>query len=483
MSLFRPQRWHRALLLFTILFILSVITQFGIGWYQRGTPARKFLRQWAQEISDELKYTKQWDLTHLRRADLSVGSYCILDRNGLSIDIKGFKEFAPAMELRASLNELPPGLRTVTVPETGETWRLFVKQLTGGTIILGASPPEEITNIDKRLMESAKRFGSSLDTALRVSPSEIDINVGYAVVDINHIVRFAIGGIPLRIIPTKTFPSNKISDIHAGDGNTYAVFSLPFPGNSAQTAGTIFTFRMLPPQPWFILQTWIINCVSSAVLAFLGTLIGIPYIGEKFDPRSLLNHALQNGESQMIEFKEALRWDRWQGTQQSMDDSKKKSPEMRGIAEGTAVKTMAAFLNDQSGGTLLIGIADDRGIVGLDRDHESLVKPGEPRGDRYKDRDRFQLHFRQLLAAKIDRDICNLYIETAIVEVDGKDVCVVHARASAIPIFLSEGKAKYLYVRDGASSVQLDAKQTVEYVEHRWPKALWRRVWNNLHNL
>jgi hypothetical protein len=471
MSPFGTQRWHRALLLFTALFILSVITQFGIGWYQRDATARRDLSEWAENISHELKYSERWDLTHLRQSDVTAGSYLVLDSNGLNIEIGGF---VPAMEFRVSLDELPPGLRTVTVPETGETWRLFVKQFTGGTIILGVSSPEDVTNIDKRLEDNMKLFGSSFETALQLNVSDTYRNLEYAVVDINHLLRFAIGGIPLRIVPMKIFPFNKVSEIHAGDGNTYGVFSLPFPGNSARTVGTILTFNMVPPQPWFILQTWIVNCLSSAVLAFLGTLIGIPYIGEKFDPRKLLNHALQNGESQTIEFKEALRWDQWQRTQQLIDESKKK--ETRTSGEGVAVKTITAFLNNQSGGTLLIGIADDKRIVGLDRDYESLVK----RGDRYKDRDRFQLHLRQLLAAKIDRDISNLYIETAIVEVDGKDVCVAHARASAVPIYLYEGNATHLYVRDGASSVQLDAKQTVEYVEHRWPKSFWRRVWNNL---
>jgi hypothetical protein len=480
MSPFWLHRWHRALLLFTALFILAVITQFGIGWYQRGASARSRLSQWAEEISKHLAYLERWNLTRFRQADLSARSYCLLDSNGLSIDIQGF---GPAMELRVSLDEQPPGLRTVTVPETGETWRLFVKQLSDGILILGVSPPEDITDVDKRLEENAKRFGSSLETALRLSTSEVDRNLEYTIVDRNQRLRFALGGIPLRIVPSKSFPFNKVTEVHAEDGHTYGVLSLPYRGSSARTVGTIFTFEKLPPQPWFIFRTWIVNCLFSAVLAFFGTLIGIPYIGEKFDPRGLLRDALHIGESPTVEFKQALRWDTWQGPQPLADESKKKPSEIRGIAEGIAVKTMVAFLNHRAGGTLLIGIADDKCVVGLERDYESLVKAGEPRGDRDKDRDRFQLHLRNLLAAKIGRDVSNLYVQTAIVEAGGKDVCVVYARPAAVPVYLSDGKAKAFYIRDGASTKALDVEEVVAYIEQRWPKALWRRVWNTLHIL
>jgi hypothetical protein len=71
----------------------------------------------------------------------------LIDNNGLSIEIEGFDEgFGPAMKPRVSLEQQLPGLQTVTVLETGETWRLCVKKLINGIIILGISPPEDITN-------------------------------------------------------------------------------------------------------------------------------------------------------------------------------------------------------------------------------------------------------------------------------------------------------------------------------------------------
>lgn len=279
--------------------------------------------------------------------------------------------------------------------------------------------------------------------------------------------------LPLKSIQSQKVRFDKVDEYRGEDGLTYGVFSLVF-HDSLTTGGMISVFEKLDPQPWFVMRHWVVNCLTSALLAFVGTLIGIPYMGEKFDPLRLLRDGLREGESARVEFKESLRWDLWHGVQQPPEESKKK------LAEGIAVKTVAALLNNRVGGTLFIGIADDRRMVGLDRDYESLVKAGEPPGGREKDRDRFQLHFRNLLAARIDRDVSNLYIETSIIEEDGKDVCVVHARPAAMPVYVPDGKAKAFYVRDGASTVQLDVEQAVTYVEKRWPKALWRRGRNAL---
>jgi predicted HTH transcriptional regulator len=141
-----------------------------------------------------------------------------------------------------------------------------------------------------------------------------------------------------------------------------------------------------------------------------------------------------------------------------------------------AVKTVAGFLNSRLGGTLFIGIADDKKIVGLDRDYESLVKLGENRGGQDKDRDRFQLHLRNLLAAKIGREVSNLCVETAILSPDGKDVCVVAASPSPMPVYVADAKGKTFYLRGGAATVGLDVEEAIAYGQERWPRPLWARV-------
>jgi Putative DNA-binding domain len=77
---------------------------------------------------------------------------------------------------------------------------------------------------------------------------------------------------------------------------------------------------------------------------------------------------LQQGESNTVEFKSTARW--------NLKDGKKDR-----TMEEVILKTIAAFLNTQ-GGILLIGVADDSSIVGLDLDYQTLKK---------KDRDGFEL--------------------------------------------------------------------------------------------
>ena len=63
--------------------------------------------------------------------------------------------------------------------------------------------------------------------------------------------------------------------------------------------------------------------------------------------------------------------------------------------EGSSLKTIAAFLNSREGGTLLIGVADDGTVYGLDSDYASLHKNGKD------DRDLFQLHLANLVSSSM----------------------------------------------------------------------------------
>ena len=63
--------------------------------------------------------------------------------------------------------------------------------------------------------------------------------------------------------------------------------------------------------------------------------------------------------------------------------------------ETATLKTIAAFLNSRDGGTLLIGVADDGTVHGLDSDYATLHKPGKD------DRDQFQQHLANIISASM----------------------------------------------------------------------------------
>jgi hypothetical protein len=471
MTILRSRRFRRAALLFAALFVFGVVTQLGVGWYQRRAAARADLRATVDDVRQELGYENHWELTRLRQSDLG-GRYYIVDASGLIIDVEGF---AADLTFRADVTNLQPGIHSVTVPLTNETWRLLVAPVKGGRVALGVSPPEDITGVDGRLQENAKRFGESLERATRVTPSDIDRNLYYAVLDDRGSVRFAIGGIPLRLVEYPKSPIDEVEEVAGRSTLAYAILSVPFVSASGKTVGTITALDELAPQPWFSFSAWLVNISSSLALAFVGTLIGVRYIPYEFRPEELLIEALQKGESPTVEFKESIRWDRWKAPAGRPDDSGKPA-EQKGVAEAIAVKTVAGFLNSRQGGTLLIGVTDDRKVVGLDRDYHSLAKPGEGPVGPDKQRDRFQLHLRNLLAAKIGQDVSNLCIGVSIVPRDGKDVCLVHAGCSPTPVYIGGPKAKAFYLRVGASTVELDVEETVAYCRERWPASLLARV-------
>jgi schlafen family protein len=403
---------------------------------------------------------------HRDSASRSFGRYYIVDRSGVVIDVQGF---IADLAFRADLTKLHAGARTETEPITNETWRLLVTPVAGGLAVLGVLAPEDVTRVDERLQDNAKRFGKSLEEAAGISPSDIDRNLDYALLDDDGRIRFVLGGIPLKLLGYPKVPLGETTEIRAHNGGTYGCLSVPFADASGQSVGTVTVLEELSPPPWFSLRAWLTNLAPSLVLAMVGTVIGTRFIPEKFSPDDRLREALERGESPTVEFKEALRWDSWPSAPPAISAAK-------AMAEAIAVKTVAGFLNSRLGGTLFVGIADDKRIVGLDRDYESLVRPGQVRGSQDKDRDRFQVHLHNVLGAKIGRDICNLCVETAIIAPDGKDVCVVGVSPSPTPVYLADRKGKVFYLREGASTVELDVEQAVKYSGERWPGPLVVRV-------
>jgi type I restriction enzyme R subunit len=92
-----------------------------------------------------------------------------------------------------------------------------------------------------------------------------------------------------------------------------------------------------------------------------------------------------------------------------------------------SLKTIAAFLNSREGGTLLIGVADDGSVFGLDSDYATLRKPGK------YDRDLFGLHLNQALINAVGMAAA-ANVGQEILEVGGKDLCRVHVKPSSFPV-------------------------------------------------
>ena len=148
-----------------------------------------------------------------------------------------------------------------------------------------------------------------------------------------------------------------------------------------------------------------------------------------------------------LEFKSTLHWN----LREDRKDGK-------GVTH-TALKSIAAFLNTE-GGDLLLGVADDGGVVGIER-------------DQFEDDDKFMLHLTQAVRNGLGSR-SGTCIDPNVQAVDGKSVCVVSCRRSPEPAFLKwKGVAVEeggdFFVRSGPGTVKLTPEDTNEYIRTRFP--------------
>jgi predicted HTH transcriptional regulator len=155
---------------------------------------------------------------------------------------------------------------------------------------------------------------------------------------------------------------------------------------------------------------------------------------------------IKRGESKTLEFKSTLRW--------SLKDDRQDD---KGVTHAV-LKTIAAFLNTE-GGDLLLGVADDGSIVGIER-------------DQLESDDKFMRHLSQAMRNGLG-DRAGTCIDPKTQIVQGKAVCVVSCQRSPEPVFLkwkgletSEGGD--LFVRSGPGTVKLSPESASEYIRTRF---------------
>ncbi|MFA5810572.1 MAG: RNA-binding domain-containing protein, partial [Thermoleophilia bacterium] len=160
---------------------------------------------------------------------------------------------------------------------------------------------------------------------------------------------------------------------------------------------------------------------------------------------------LKQPESTTLEFKSSLRW--------NVRDEK-----MDELAVTHAVlKTIAAFLNTM-GGDLLIGIGDDRAVLGIE--HDQLESD-----------DQFMRHLAQVVRNALG-DRAGTCINPTTQIVQGKTVCLVSCQRSPEPVFLKWKATEQdpegdFFVRSGPRTDRLAPESATEYIRTRFPS--WAR--------
>ena len=166
-----------------------------------------------------------------------------------------------------------------------------------------------------------------------------------------------------------------------------------------------------------------------------------------------LEELISEGESDELEFKSSIRWDLKEGTVN------------RGL-EDVIMKTVAAFANSE-GGTLLIGVADDGTPIGLEYDYRSL-------GD--GDRDKLELHLRNLLKAQFGVSFVSSKIAIRFHSLEEKDICQIDIKPAKEPMIVrikdkNQNPVEKFFVRNGNASQEIPLSEMNGYIRERFSSA------------
>lgn len=168
-------------------------------------------------------------------------------------------------------------------------------------------------------------------------------------------------------------------------------------------------------------------------------------IGELETPPPQTLADMLTGENAALEYKSTMRWDLM--TQQ-----------VNRALEKTIAKTVAGFLNSE-GGTLLIGVADDATVLGIDYDLSTLHRA---------DRDGYEQKLRQLLTTALGAEFSQ-YEHVSFDDTMGETVCLVRVEPSPQPVYLSDRGSTEFYVRLGNTTQPLDMEAAHDYISMHWP--------------
>lgn len=157
-----------------------------------------------------------------------------------------------------------------------------------------------------------------------------------------------------------------------------------------------------------------------------------------------LEEMLKAGESPVLEYKSSIRWDL--RTQQVNTGLQK-----------VVAKTIAGLMNFE-GGILLIGVADDGSVVGIENDLKTLNR---------SDRDGFEQVIRQVIADCLG-DEFSQYVQVSFEHEAEHTVSIVRVEPSPKPVYLTDKGSKEFYIRAGNTTRPLDVQATHDYISMHW---------------
>jgi predicted HTH transcriptional regulator len=164
--------------------------------------------------------------------------------------------------------------------------------------------------------------------------------------------------------------------------------------------------------------------------------------------RDTIARLLASDESARLEFKSSLRVP----VDPLPPGNKKSAKEIEQALEHEVLKTLAAFLNTD-GGTLIIGVADNGTIVGIEVDYPRVKRSN----------DGWRKTFDNLVSRDLGVEVMK-FIDLQLEPWDGQTIAVIRCLPRKEPTWIGDE----LYVRRTASTENLSARHAVAWWRERW---------------
>ena len=159
---------------------------------------------------------------------------------------------------------------------------------------------------------------------------------------------------------------------------------------------------------------------------------------------------LKTDESDSIEFKSSMRW----SMNANMVDKK---------MEEVILKTISAF-NNGYGGTLFIGVNDQKQVIGLEHDYKTLKEANK---------DQFEVHLRNLINENFGKDFATTQVRIDFPIIEEKEICHIEVNRGKSPKYLAVcvpngPRQEKFYVRSGNTTQDLNIDAAAKYINDRF---------------
>jgi hypothetical protein len=271
---------RRRIILVSLVFFATFFTAIAVlqYWFVRHKLLQTVgqrLDDWADDLSTTLNHDDQLDVAALRRTAPKASAFVVLASDGTVIETHGFVQGSIIYAA------LPAGLAYDHLfhvkSSLGEAWNLLAHKVTGGSVIVGESSINSPPDISVRLLNSVKRFGNTIESAMDPSSQDPNETVDFAVLSDDGILEDDYGGIPLKARKTGLlFTQN--GPIVTVSSTAFLVRRVAITDRARRSLATILVTRDVELEEEMLYASLVFNIVVAvASFVLCGVVLGLEF--------------------------------------------------------------------------------------------------------------------------------------------------------------------------------------------------------------